>query len=162
VPELKVGMPVDLGVDGFGDRRFSGRIERINPSTEPGTRAINVYVGLRNHDALLRAGMFVSGRIAIASSSPTPTLPMTAVRNEAGQSYVWTIDGGKLVRRMVMVGRRDDDAGLVELKTALPPGVQVLAARFDNLKEGAPAIVRAPGASSNASNPAPTAARPAG
>ena len=162
VPELKVGMPVDLGVDGFGDRRFSGRVERINPSTEPGTRAIHVYVGLPNNDAALRAGMFVSGRIAIASSAPAPTLPATAVRTEAGQSYVWTIDSGKLVRRMVVLGRRDEDAGLVEIRTSLPPGVPVLAARFDNLKEGAPAIVRAPGTSSNASTPPTPSAKPAG
>jgi RND family efflux transporter MFP subunit len=143
VPEIRLGMPVELTVDGFGDRRFTGRVERINPSTEPGTRAINVYVGLSNADTSLRAGMFVSGRIAVAASEPAPTLPATAVRTEAGQSFVWTVDGGKLVRRLVVVGRRDDDAGLVEIRTPLPARTPVLAARFDNLKEGAPALVRA-------------------
>jgi len=53
VPELKVGMPVELAVDGYGDRRFGGRIERINPTTEPGTRSILVFVGLPNADAAL-------------------------------------------------------------------------------------------------------------
>lgn len=161
VPELRVGMPVELAVDGFGERKFAGRIARINPSTEPGTRAINVYVALANAEATLKSGMFATGRIAIASSGPTPTLPLSALRTEAGQTFVWTIDNGKLVRRIVLVGRRDDEAGLFELKTALPAGVPVLAARFDNLKEGAPAIVRAPGTSSNASMP-PAAAKPAG
>ena len=32
----------------------------------------------------------------------------------------------------------------VELKTVLSPDTPVLAARFDNLKDGAPAIVKAP------------------
>ena len=50
VPELVIGMPVDLAIDGFGERRFSGRIERINPATEAGTRAILVYVGIPNAD----------------------------------------------------------------------------------------------------------------
>ena len=67
-----------------------------------------------------------------------------AIRTEAGQNFVWTIDSGKLSRRIVVVGRRDDEAGRVEVKTGLPPGTQILAARFDNLKDGAPAIVRAP------------------
>jgi len=43
----------------------------------------------------------------------------------------------------VLIGRRDDDAGRVELKTALPADTPVLSAKFDNLKEGAPALVRA-------------------
>jgi membrane fusion protein, multidrug efflux system len=144
VPELTIGKGVELTIDGFGERRFTGRVERINPAAEPGTRAILVYVGIPNSDSALRGGMFATGRIALAASAPVPTLPATAVRTEAGQTFVWTVEGGKLVKRGVLTGRRDDATGRVELKTALPPGVPVLAARFDNLKDGAPAIVKAP------------------
>jgi len=143
IPELKPGMTVDLAVDGFADRKFTGRIERINPSTEAGTRAILVFVGIPNEAQALRGGMFATGRIALAAGAPVPTLPATAVRTEAGQSYVWTIQGGKLAKKTVLIGRRDDDAGRVELKTVLPADTPVLAAKFDNLKEGAPALVRA-------------------
>ena len=145
VPELAIGKAVELTIDGFGERRFTGRVERINPAAEPGTRAILVYVGIPNPDGALRGGMFATGRIALAASAPVPTLPATAVRTEAGQTFVWTVEGGKLVKRGVMTGRRDDATGRVELKTALPPDTPVLAARFDNLKDGAPAIVKAPG-----------------
>jgi len=155
VPELKIGMPVEFTVDGYGERRFTGRIERINPSTEPGTRALLIYVGLPNSDSVLKSGMFATGRIALAASAPAPTLPMTAVRSEAGQSFVWVIDNGKLGRRIVMLGRRDVDHGLVEIKTALPANLPVLSARFDNLKDGAPALVRAPTSSQNATSTKP-------
>ena len=155
VPELRIGMPVELAVDGFGERRFQGRIERITPATEPGTRAILVYVGLPNPDSTLRSGMFSTGRIALAASAPAPTLPATAVRVEAGQSYVWMIDGGKLVRRIVITGRRDETNGRVEIRSTLPAQVPVLAARFDNLKEGAPALVKAPTSSQNATRDKP-------
>jgi len=147
VPELAIGKAVELTIDGFGERRFKGRVERINPAAEPGTRAILVYVGIPNPDGALRGGMFATGRIALAASAPVPTLPATAVRTEAGQTFVWTLEGGKLVKRGVMTGRRDDATGRVELKTALSPDTPVLAARFDNLKDGAPAIVKAPGPS---------------
>jgi membrane fusion protein (multidrug efflux system) len=143
VPELAIGMPVDLAIDGFVERRFGGRIERINPSTEPGTRAIIVYVGIRNTDQALRSGMFATGRIALAAQKAVPTLPATAVRTEGGQTYVWTIAQGKLARRFVVVGRRDEESGRVEIKTELPRDTPVLASRFDNLKEGAAVIVRA-------------------
>jgi len=143
IPELKPGMTVDLTVDGFTDRKFTGRIQRINPSTEAGTRAILVFVGIPNAGQALRGGMFATGRIALTASPPVATLPSTAVRTEAGVSYVWTIQDGKLAKRTVVIGRRDDDAGRVEVKTELPAGVPVLSAKFDNLKEGAPALVRA-------------------
>ena len=120
-----------------------------------GTRALLVYVGLPNSDALLRSGMFATGRIALAASAPAPTLPATAVRTEAGQSYIWVIDGGKLSRRIVSLGRRDEATGMVELKTVLPANLPVLAARFDNLKDGAPALVKAPNSSQNATSAAP-------
>jgi membrane fusion protein, multidrug efflux system len=144
VPELAIGMPVELSIDGFGDRRFKGTIERINPMTESGTRAILVFVQIPNPDAALRGGMFATGRIGLAAGAPVPTLPSAAVRSEAGQTFVWAIEGGKLTRRNVAVGRKDESAGRIELKSELPQNLTVLASRFDNLKEGAPALVRAP------------------
>jgi multidrug efflux pump subunit AcrA (membrane-fusion protein) len=81
------------------------------PAAEPGTRAILVYVGIPNADRALRGGMFATGRIALAASAPVPTLPATAIRTEAGQTYVWTVEGGKLVKRIVMTGRKDDATG---------------------------------------------------
>ncbi len=152
VPELAIGKMVELTIDGFGERKFSGRIERMNPATEPGTRAILVYVGIPNLDGALRGGMFATGRIALAASLPVATLPATAVRTEGGQTYVWTVESGKLVKRGVVTGRRDDAAGRIEVKTVLP-GVPVLGARFDNLKDGAPAVVKAPPAAVPASAP---------
>jgi membrane fusion protein (multidrug efflux system) len=144
VPELAIGKTVELVIDGFGDRRFSGRVERINPATEPGTRSFLVYVGIPNADGALRGGMFATGRIALAASAALPTLPSTAVRVEAGQAIVWMLEDGKLVKRNVVIGARDDAAGRVEIRTALPAGAPILGARFDNLKDGAPAIVKAP------------------
>ncbi|TMG83791.1 MAG: efflux RND transporter periplasmic adaptor subunit [Betaproteobacteria bacterium] len=142
-PALAVGMKVALAIDGFGERRFAGTIERINPTTEAGTRAILVFIHIPNPDAALRGGMFGTGQVILAAGAPVPTLPAVAIRTEAGQTFVWTIENGKLARRIVTVGRRDDSAGRVEIKNALSPGVPVLAAPFDNLKAGAPALVRA-------------------
>ena len=143
IPELRAGMEVDLAIDGFGDRRFTGTIDRINPTTEAGTRAILVFIHIPNPDATLRGGMFGTGKVILAAGAPVPTLPTIAIRTEAGQTFVWTIENGKLGRRIVTVGRRDDTAGRVEIKTSLPPNIPVLAAPFDNLKAGAPALVRA-------------------
>jgi len=102
-----------------------------------------VFVGIPNANSDLRGGMFATGRIALSAGTPVASLPASAVRTEGGQTFVWAIEDGKLVKRMVVVGRRDEESGRVELRSALPAGLQVLAARFENLKEGAPALVKA-------------------
>jgi len=144
IPEIRIAMPVELSIDGFGARTFAGSVERINPTTEAGTRAILVFVQIPNPDAALRGGMFATGRIRLAEGAAVPTLPLAAIRTEAGQTYVWSVEGGRLARRSVALGRRDEAAALVELNSTLPADAQVLAARFDNLKEGGPAVLRAP------------------
>ena len=86
------------------------------------------------------------------------------MRSEGGQTFVWAIEDGKLVKRMVVIGRRDEESGRVEIKTALPGTLGCSAARFDNLKEGAPALVKGPDtgppkASATAADGAPRASR---
>jgi hypothetical protein len=51
---------------------------------------------------------------------------------------------------MVSLGRRDDASGRVEIRTALPADLPVVAAKLDNLKDGAPALVKASTSSRNA------------
>ncbi len=75
----------------------------------------------------------------------------------SGQDHVWVIEDGLLARRAVTVGRRDERMGKVEVLQGVTPTSQVLAARFDNLREGAKALVvvanTAPVASAAASTP---------
>jgi len=161
IPEIVIGMPVELSIEGFGERRFKGEVERINPMTEAGTRAILVFVQIPNPDAVLRGGMFATGRIRLAAGAPVPTLPDTAIRSEAGQTYVWGIDNGKLLRRIVVTGKRDEAAGRTEIKTELPPSMLILSTHFDNLKDGLPAVVRAPGREKEKAAPVGSLANPA-
>lgn len=141
VARLKKGMPAQIAIEGLANRSFAGRVERINPSTEPGTRTINVYVSLANEDSLLRAGMFA--RVALVTSAETevPALPISALRSDNGTPFVWILVDGKLVRRIVETGRRDERAQFIEVTGGLTPADTVLATKFDNLKEGLAARV---------------------
>ena len=59
-----------------------------------------------------------------------------------------------LRRRSVTLGRHDTAGGRVEVVDGLPESAQVLAARYENLREGARAQVVTAGASNVASGPA--------
>lgn len=141
VPHLLPGMEVEFTVDGYAGERFAGRINRINPATEPGTRSILVYVHLPNPGRRLKAGMFATGEVELAATRPVPTLPMAALRQEGGENFVWLVEDGKLSRRAVRVGQQDITAGRVEVREGVPATAWVLAGKFDLIKEGQAARV---------------------
>jgi multidrug efflux pump subunit AcrA (membrane-fusion protein) len=100
--------------------------------------------------------MFAKVALLTMPESEAQSLPMSAVRNEAGQSYVWVIADGKLARRNVAIGRRDERAQLVEVTSGLGADDIVLATKFDNLKDGLAAkVVEVPGESKLADRRAP-------
>jgi RND family efflux transporter MFP subunit len=157
VSKLLPGMPVVLQVEGV-DTPVDGRIARIAPAAEAGTRSIGVTIALANPGERLRAGQYALARVQLADDTERLTVPVTAIGNTAGQDHVWVIESGLLARRAVTLGRRDAREGRVEVLQGITPGSQVLAARFDNLREGAKASVvaekSAPVASASASTPA--------
>ena len=154
VSRLAPGMPVQVQVEGVATA-VAGRIARIAPAAEPGTRSIGVTIELANPNETLRAGQYAVARAVLADDTDRLTVPASAVGSTAGQDHVWVIENGVLARRSVMLGRRDENR--IEIKQGLLPGSQVLAARFDNLREGAKALVvatkSAPLASAAASTP---------
>ena len=138
---IRVGMPAEVLVEGAGEGKIEGRVERINPSAEPNTRTINLYVSIRNEAARLRTGMFARVVLTMAPENDAPALPLAALRGEDGQHYVWVVAGGKLAQRTVGAGARDDRAQLIEIVSGLGPEEWVLASKFDNLKDGLAAKV---------------------
>ncbi|MDP1901807.1 MAG: efflux RND transporter periplasmic adaptor subunit [Rubrivivax sp.] len=156
VSRIAPGMAVDVQVEGV-DKPVAGRIARIAPAAEPGTRSIGVTIAMANPQERLRAGQYALARATLADDADRLTLPSSAVGNTSGQDHVWVIEGGLLARRAVTLGRKDPREGRVEVLQGVTPASQVLAARFDNLREGAKALVvankTAPVASAAASTP---------
>jgi len=151
IPFVHVGQEILFTVDGFPNRKFSGKVERINPSADAGSRSIMVFVTLPNADAQLKGGMFANGILATASGADVNVIPITAVIEEGGQSFVHVVKNGKIERRSVVTGTRSIERGLVVVKEGLEPNVPVVTVKAEGLKAGATAIVK--GA------PAPTPAK---
>jgi len=149
VSALKPGQTLSVRVEGAA-APVQGRIDRIAPSAEPGTRGIRVVVVLANPGETFRAGQYASAVVMLDDAARRLTVPIAAVGQASGQDYVWTVEKGLLVRRIVITGRRDSVGGRVEVTQGLTPELQVLGARFDSLKEGAPAKIVAKGATPTA------------
>jgi membrane fusion protein, multidrug efflux system len=141
VAQILPGARAVVAIEGLPERTFEGRVERINPSTEAGTRSINFYVSLANEESLLRSGMFARVRLHVGGDRQVPALPISAVRNDNGQDIVWLLADGRLRKQPVMLGRRDERTQMVEIRGGLVGGEQVIATKFDNLRDGLDAKV---------------------
>jgi membrane fusion protein, multidrug efflux system len=137
---LRPGLAVQVQVEGVA-APVAGKVERIAPAAEPGTRSIGVTIGIPNPRETFRAGQYALARVLLRDDTKRLTVPVSAVTQVSGQEQVWLIESGVLVQRAVTTGRRDAALGRVEILSGLTPAAQVLAARYDNLREGGRASV---------------------
>ena len=156
VAQLSPGMAVQVQVEGVA-QPVAATIGRIAPAAEVGTRSIGVTIALPNPKETYRAGQYAMARVQLRDPAERLTVPIAAVGQTSGQEHVWVIENGALLRRTVTTGRRDAALGRVEILDGVAPTAQVLAARFDNLKEGGKAVVLAGKASPSAKGTVATA-----
>ncbi|WP_454162932.1 efflux RND transporter periplasmic adaptor subunit [Massilia sp. SYSU DXS3249] len=151
IPRVQVGQDVRFRVDGFDAREFSGKVARINPAAEAGSRSMLVYISVANTDNLLRAGMFAKGQITTDKSGARPIVPLAALRKDGARDVVYRVDGGKVVAQPVELGMRNEDEGLAEVTGGVEAGAVLLAVPLDGVKPGTQ--VKLAGAKTGASAP---------
>lgn len=143
IGQVRVGQPLSFRVEGFGEREFAGRIERINPSATPGSRSISVYAVIDNREGVLRGGMFAQGALTLSKVDGALAIPASAVREEIGQTFVYAIVEGLVKRRNVRVGAADA-AGRVQVLEGLAPGDRIVRVNLGALREGMAARLAGP------------------
>jgi Cu(I)/Ag(I) efflux system membrane fusion protein len=122
---LGVGVPVNLTVDALPDRTYQGKVTFIHPSLDTATRTLTARVEVRNRDGRLRPGMYVTARLAPASTRRL-AVPLTTVLPTGTRQLVFVNRGdGQFVPREVKTGVRSDS--LVEIVSGLKPGDEVVA-----------------------------------
>ena len=162
IPRIKIGQEVRFKVDGFGARDFTGKVARINPTTESGSRAMLVYIAVDNGDGALRGGMFAKGSIVTERSIVAPMVPLTALRTEKHGTVVYAVVDNKVVEQNVTLGLRNEDEGYAEVKEGLAAGTRVIVARLDGVKPGHGVTFGATPAPATATATPPAAPAPKG
>lgn len=137
IPRIQVGQDVHFRVDGFDSRDFSGKVARINPSTEAGSRAMLVYISVANNDGALRAGMFAKGQITTDKSEARPVVPLAALRKDGQRDVVYRVADGKVVAQPVQLGMRNEDEGMAEVTHGVDAGAVLLNVPLEGVKPGA-------------------------
>ena len=140
---VRVGAPVDFTVNGYPNRHFTGRVTRINPTADPTTRQVRIFVSLPNQGNTLVGGLFADGRVA-SETRTTPVVPTTAVDERGLRPTVVVLKGGQARKVEVQLGIRDASTETVEVRAGITAGDTVLLGAARGITQGTPVKVSAP------------------
>ena len=121
---VRVGHPVEFTLQAEPDRTLRGQVARIDPTADPQTRRVGIYVQLNNPGNII-GGQFARGRV-LGARVAAVVVPATAVRQEGQTFYVLVVENGRIARREVSIAARDDAAGVVGIDVGVTEGERVI------------------------------------
>lgn len=110
VPYVRVGMPIAFTLSESPQKRYTSEIQMLMPEADPQTRTVAVRCVVRNPDEKLKPNAFVEGQLQIRLSEPQVVVPLTAVHEIEGKTYVFvaTDQPTRFEVREVSLGQQTD------------------------------------------------------
>jgi len=136
VGRLERGAPVEFAVSGYPGKVFNGKIDRINPTADPATRQVRVYVSVPNADQRLVAGLYAEGRVGTAVRRAV-VAPASAVDQRGVTPTVLRIRQGRVEQVTVQLGVRDEADDRIELRAGVAAGDTLLLGNAAGVLPGA-------------------------
>jgi membrane fusion protein (multidrug efflux system) len=148
--QLKVGQLINLTVDTFPKKSFSGKITTINPIVDTQTRNVKVEATITNPSLELLPGMFASVEIYTGTPLNFLTLPQTAISFNPYGDIVFLINKEKsktkknqtilkVTQHFVTLGETRGDQ--VKILQGLKAGDQVVTSGQLKLKNGSEVVI---------------------
>jgi RND family efflux transporter MFP subunit len=139
---LAIGQPSEISVSAVPNKRYRGRLRQIIPMSDRGRGTVKVMVEFLEPDDQLFPELVATVHFLPDKALKAPDagkaflfLPKTAIIEEGGHSYVFTIDNKKLAHKMeVDVVVTNDD--LARLEKGLKSGDSVVVNPPKTLKDG--------------------------
>lgn len=133
--KVKVGMPVKIKVDAYGDEEFQGKVSIIYPTIDGATHTFPVEVQLANGDSRVRPGMYARVTVNFGTSHHVVVPDEAIFRQQgSGNRYVYIYKNGKVKFSQVQLGRHIDNK--YELLSGCEDGDYLATTGLARLKDG--------------------------
>ena len=112
ISKIHLGQEVNVLVDAYQNRKFSGLITHIAPQavTKSNVTVFSIEVTIVDKDRnLLKPGMTTTCEIIVANAKNAQALPNQAIYFEKNQSFVYVKENGKIVLKPIKIGIETDD-----------------------------------------------------
>jgi len=145
IVNVGIGQRVTLRIEGL-PQTIEGKVVRINPATQSGSRSVLVYVQIANPQNQLRSGMFAEAQLILKTKTGVLALPQNAIRKDGNGTYVYVVEGGVLARKPVTIGMsgRTSDDYMTEVLSGIDFGTQVVGTDMGSLQPGTHVRINAP------------------
>jgi RND family efflux transporter MFP subunit len=145
ITNVAIGQRVTLRTEGL-PQTIEGKVARINPATQSGSRSVLVYVQIANPQNQLRSGMFAEAQLILKTKASVLALPQNAIRKEGNRAYVYVIEADVLARKAITVGMsgRSGDDYMTEVLSGIDFGTQIVRTDMGSLQPGTHVRINAP------------------
>ncbi|MGD1018100.1 MAG: efflux RND transporter periplasmic adaptor subunit [Verrucomicrobiia bacterium] len=124
LPYVKVGMPVELTLSYWPDKKFTGKVTFVSPTLDPDSRTMKARLEIPNPELLLKPEMFATATLSYELGDGL-AIPETAVMRTGLETYAFRDAGdGRLVPTPIVVGERS--GGYCQLLSGLSAGDKVV------------------------------------
>jgi RND family efflux transporter MFP subunit len=140
--KVKLGAPVELGIDALPGVRVSGRIARIEPLVDERTRSFQIVVEVPGRPGIV-GGLFARASVRVGQVEGALVVPPAGLVRDGSdptRAEVFVVRGGKAEKVAVTLGVETPDG--VQATSGLLAGDQVVLDPPTALASGAPVEVR--------------------
>lgn len=136
---LKPGQTIEVMVDAFPGRTFSGEVYAIDPQIDNAGRTVALRARLTNDEKILRPGLFARVRLVVDKKDSAILIPEQALMPQGNEQFVYKVIDGKAVMTKVTTGARR--TGMVEILAGLTPDDTVITAGHMKVRPDAPVTI---------------------
>ncbi len=120
VRKVKIGQPVEIGLDAFPEKKLTGVVTRVanvgeqRPNSD--AKVFQVDVQVNGSDMSLKPGMTTSNKIIAQKLDSVIYLPLESLHSKNDSiTYVYMRDGARIIKQEVGVGSQNADHAVIEL-----------------------------------------------
>jgi membrane fusion protein (multidrug efflux system) len=135
ISRVKNGLTVEVRVDAWPERVFTGKVTAVAPIVNPMSRTSEVEVLIDNRDGALKPGMFARVGIIVATRENAMLIPFDAVIQSESGKNVYIVEGGKALRKDIKTGYLE--GAVIEVFSGIKEGEDLVVLGQQRLKDGA-------------------------
>lgn len=125
---LVLGQPAEITFDTLPDKKFAATLFEISPGVSVEklkSRNVTVKLKLAAPPAFLRPGMSADVEVIVDRVKNVPYVPAQTVMSRDKEQFVYVLEDGRIVKRVIEAGRSNWD--YIEVRKGLREGEQVIA-----------------------------------
>lgn len=130
---------VEVQVEAFPDKVFAGRVTRLSPQLDPGTRRASIEIEIDNAAGELLPNMFARGRMAVGVEEQARVVPYSSLHEEGHTQFIYVVKDDVLERRQVRAEHLDRTETLI--LEGVEAGEMVVTSGGQRLRDGARVLI---------------------